>query len=377
MDERGHETTSEDREAATLERQAEDWLELEARGSRARRELQRLVRRARARWRLTLLVALALTGGVVWRAIRKPPRYQARVLLRITEGTVAQGELVPPSELRDHLASVAFSKGRLLALIEKHDLYESLMDRDPELAVAAMRDDIDIGVSNNYFLEYRREDAPPRSVRIVLDYSAHDAGLAFTVVQDLGRTLIEAETETRRQVSQVAADTSRRASDNVRNLLYAVEEQLAIKALALRRGEGDAALLRVEIAKLQAETRALESQLSGLEADERELTLRRSVEANDLGLRFEVVNAIRPADIRPSLKRALILAAIVFVVCFPVCAIAVGAFDSRVRDVGDVRRLGIEVVGHVPSFPGSETASLRARLRGERPPHGKPPGAVG
>ena len=62
---------------------------------------------------------------------------------------------------------------------------------------------------------------------------------------------------------------------------------------------------------------------------------------------------------------ALWLAACVFVAALPLCAIGVGAFDPRVYDLDDVRRLGLPTVGAVRPFEGDNAGALAARLRAE------------
>jgi hypothetical protein len=42
-------------------------------------------------------------------------------------------------------------------------------------------------------------------------------------------------------------------------------------------------------------------------------------------------------------------------------ALLFGAFDSRVHDGDDVARLGLPVLGQVPSFTGDRSGSLAAR----------------
>jgi hypothetical protein len=51
----------------------------------------------------------------------------------------------------------------------------------------------------------------------------------------------------------------------------------------------------------------------------------------------------------------------------PVFELFVGAFDSRIHDREDAERIGVPVLGHLPSFPGDQVGSLRARgVRGRR-----------
>jgi hypothetical protein len=44
-----------------------------------------------------------------------------------------------------------------------------------------------------------------------------------------------------------------------------------------------------------------------------------------------------------------------------VVILVVGAFDPRVHDVNDIRRLGLPVAGHLPSFPGDHVGAFKSR----------------
>jgi len=44
-------------------------------------------------------------------------------------------------------------------------------------------------------------------------------------------------------------------------------------------------------------------------------------------------------------------------------AVAVGSFDGRIYDADNLRRLGLEPFGHIPSFPGHRVGSLDSRRK--------------
>jgi hypothetical protein len=76
--------TLEDPTAVTTKRH--NWLGEEAAQPGVRRELGRLLRRARRRWLRTLLYALACTALAVVAVARHPPLYVSRVVLRAAAG---------------------------------------------------------------------------------------------------------------------------------------------------------------------------------------------------------------------------------------------------------------------------------------------------
>jgi hypothetical protein len=88
------------------------------------------------------------------------------------------------------------------------------------------------------------------------------------------------------------------------------------------------------------------------------------VDAQPRGRRFEVVDAghVEPEGIgRVALLAWLGLCA--WLLALPLCAVAVAAFDPRIYDLDDVRRLGLPTVGAVRPFEGDNAGALAARLR--------------
>jgi hypothetical protein len=60
----------------------------------------------------------------------------------------------------------------------------------------------------------------------------------------------------------------------------------------------------------------------------------------------------------------LVLAGVVgLLAALPLCILAVGAFDRRIYDVEDVRRLGLRAVGAIRRFDGDNNGALVDRLR--------------
>ena len=56
-----------------------------------------------------------------------------------------------------------------------------------------------------------------------------------------------------------------------------------------------------------------------------------------------------------------ILGTLAFLIVFPLAALGFGAFDPRVYDPDDVRRLGLVPLGHVRAFVGDDVGSLMSR----------------
>lgn len=81
--------------------------------------------------------------------------------------------------------------------------------------------------------------------------------------------------------------------------------------------------------------------------------------ADEQGWRW--VDAGRVDAVMDRSTRLALVGAIVFILALPLCAIGVGAWDGRVYDLDDVRRLGLPTVGAVRRFDGDDTGALDAR----------------
>ncbi|MBW2536689.1 MAG: hypothetical protein JRI55_34710 [Deltaproteobacteria bacterium] len=51
-----------------------------------------------------------------------------------------------------------------------------------------------------------------------------------------------------------------------------------------------------------------------------------------------------------------------FFALWPIMGVGVGAFDSRIHDLDDVRHLRLKPLGHVPPFAGDDFGSVEERV---------------
>jgi uncharacterized protein involved in exopolysaccharide biosynthesis len=321
-----------------------DWEAVEHDRPSMRSELRRLFRRARARRTITVLAAAGFALVLVGRAVRKHPQYEARVVLRVSEQrTPEQGRtMVSPEDLGAYTEQVVFARSRLLDIIRARKLYASLHARDPQLAVEQMREDLTVTVVRNYFLEYRRRNEGPRSVRVIVEYVADDPDEASAVVRDLSElfaTTLAGESKT---VVVEALALAEQATVPLRERLQRHERELAAtQALA---GGGPSA--QVEIARLQRAISADLEELAVLKTRESELRL-----ASEAGAPWALTCHVGDIDVPPralrSVRRFFAFGILALLAGLPLAAMAVGAFDRRVYDGGDVRRLGLEPIAYV------------------------------
>jgi hypothetical protein len=330
------------------------------------RELKRLGRRAWLRGVRTVGLALLVTAAVVGKRAQKERVFTSRVVFRVSEGDIDVGAAPRPArELRAYVLNVAFSTGKLLDLIRRDGLYRRELKRDPQMAVEAMRDDIDVEVWRNYFVDNRSEGGSGRSARIAVEYTAKDRELALEVARALGALIIEDQEETRAAETQAASERAAFAREEARQNLWKRHTEIFTKQLiAGRAPPAERAALLIEIASLTRSIELLEIRLHDAERKKAAIDLRAAVEKQQLGLSFELIDPGRPAQLGISRPRELgQLGVIVFLLVLPLCIIAVGAFDPRVYDLDDIRRLGLLPIGHVARFPGDGVGSLDERRR--------------
>jgi hypothetical protein len=346
-----------------------DWVGEEKAAPGMGRELKRLASRARRRWLRTIGYTLVCSALVVGAAARKPRSYASRVAFRVTEGSI-ESKTQPRTngKLRDYVASVVFSNSHLLSVIKEHDLYPSLMARDPTIAVESMRDDIDVEVWRNEFAVKTAEDDPARTARVAVTFHGNNAKVVFETVSHLGRLIRESEQHSR--IAQ-AESALRLADDQVEQSHQLVESRkraIVEHELARSRAKAPEEGLRLVIEQrgLEKSLPRAEKLLAEAETRREQTYMRLQLEKHALGIKWEMID---PGRIEaPGLsKRALLtwLGIIAFLLALPLCGIGVGTFDPHVYDLEDVRRLGLPTVGAVRHFDGDNAGALVDRLRDE------------
>ncbi|HUH05903.1 MAG TPA: hypothetical protein VML75_28130 [Kofleriaceae bacterium] len=345
-----------------------DWIEAERSSHSFVRELQRLKRRAKARPIGFVLLAALLASAVVYKRSRRPETYKARVVMVVTEGELSTDRTpLPRKELRDYVTALSFTRARLLSVVEEHDLYPARAVRGDDYAAAAMRSNLKVEVYRNYFANDRGFETARRSARIGIIFRDSNPERATRVARRVAELIAETESRRREQSSSDAVDQSRAISSRARTAMEERRTQLTEALLA--RDRARTANERLREAELSLEIERLEQQLEAdrtlvrlTEADVRDIELRAALDTSRLGLSFEVADEHAPEARDPNAWLVLAALGVVsFVFLLPLCAIGVGAFDSRVHDLEDVERLGLDVVGHVPGFRGDRVGSLDRR----------------
>ncbi len=354
---------------STVRRRRDDWEENERGLAFARDEARRLFRRARSRLVWLVLVGVAFAGFYGYRKATAKRLYDAQIVLRIVEADKDLTEKVrPPKHYADFIWRVFLSTSNLKKVIEDNKLYPDKYDRDPQIAVEAMRDDLDVLVWGNYFIEeYYEDDDEARSVRVSITWKHRDSDVALKVVQTLAAVIMESQAESRRVVFDDAQVDVKEASELELERLVALRSALA-RALLTQEHAAPAAraALMVQISVLKYQVKEAEKRVEEMSTLRTRLDLSAAWERQRSGLRFELIEPGLVVAQHHTGPIALGGTAVLIVVLTVFLGgVLLGAFETKVRQVADVQRLGLPVLGAMPSFPGDGVGALAERLRTE------------
>src|SRR5215510_2386951 len=130
------------------------WLDDEATVADAFRQAARLfVGGLRRPW-LTLGVALGLAALIGGGIAMKKRSYAPKLVLRVIEADRDPKSMPQPKRrLREYVRQALLTSDKLIPLIEHYHLYPSLARKNMRGALESFREDIDVEVYKNYFLE--------------------------------------------------------------------------------------------------------------------------------------------------------------------------------------------------------------------------------
>jgi hypothetical protein len=271
-------------------------------------------------------MAAALAGAVVWTKYSYAPEYVLRVVEADRDPTMMPR---PRRELAEYVRKAVLTSEPLLDVMSRHGLYASLARKNPRAALESFREDIDVEVSQNFFVEERAIGAAPRSARLIISYHNADPEVAVSVTRELGELVVQREQAMRKDEATRAAALAKAQVDEARQALALRRSAVASMRAELDRGGAVAPELRIAFIGLLGSLPALE-----LSQDERErraasMALGAALEQRGIGMVFEVVNdASLPTDTGAT-KRRVLVAGTAFVFGLPLLAIAVGAFAPR------------------------------------------------
>jgi hypothetical protein len=323
------------------------WIDKEPGAVAIARQIVELYARAARRPLLTLAIALAVALLVVGAAVLKKRTFAPQVVLRVIEADHQAGVAPRPKRrLRDYVQQAVFSNHRLTEIIRERGLYPSLARKNPQAALMSFKEDIEVSVYRNYFVEERTKDDPPRSARIAIRYHSPDRRLALDVGRQLANLVAEHELKTR--ADQLALAARDAGAELARARAALLEHRRAIAQKTLEAQQYGDTQITVELSNLQRSMGGLERQVAEVETRKAALDFNASLEKGQLGLRFEIVDkGAIPESAGLHAENLLLLGAFTFFFGLPLVGLAVGAFDTRIRDVEDLTRLGVRPLGQL------------------------------
>lgn len=290
----------------------------------AGRVLRRGVRRPLATLLAGALVALAAVGIVV---LLEPP-YRPGYVLRVVETDRDPGTMPRPRrELRQYVLDAVFTTNALLAIIQKHGLYPALMRHSRRAALESFRDDIELDVYRNYFVEARSAHEAPRSARIAVRYRSEDPAIALAVTRDLGKLIVERERAERAKEAAQAARSAKRALDRLEHEATKRRREIAEKQIEISDQTTARPDAEIELVGLMGTLASLDREITAAQRTNAELELGAAYESSNAGMRFEVVDdgSIAKSDRLQPVQLAGI-GIVTLALGLPLAALAVGAF---------------------------------------------------
>ncbi len=313
-------------------------------------ELRRLFDRAKHRKLLVLFLTLLAVGAITGREMRKQRFYSSKVILSATEGEKADnGVAHASSKLQDYVYHAVFTDSALTELMKKYDYRPDLQRTNPRFALEQFRDFIDVEVYKNEFTQPRYPMAPPRSARISVSVRYTSPDEALGIARDLGDLVVKRDADIRKERFELQA---RLANDAVH--LTQVEIDRLTRELEVARAAEETLEDPQRIGEYRARgdsaARALvgaDARLKDAETSRNKLEDARNANEQSLELRYDRVDWGIPERRE---NRILLLVRTVLFAFFglwPIVALTVAAFDPRVYDERDVRRLGLKSLGRV------------------------------
>jgi len=308
---------------------ANSWLDEEPRASASLRQAGRLVLAGlRSKKALVIVVACcaaSIAGAFLWTKHSYTPEFVLRV---VEADNDPSGVPRPRRQLAEYVRKAVLTSERLSEVMSHHGLYASLARRNSRAALESFREDINVEVRQNYFVEERAVGGAPRSARLIISYRSADPAVAVSVTHELGELVVKREQATRKSEATRAAELASKDVDLARQALAQRRSAVASMRDEIDRQDTGAPERAIELIGLLGSLPALEARLDEQERRASSLALGAALEQRGMGTVFEVVNdALLAPDAGSQTGRAL-LASAAFVFALPLLAMAVGAFAS-------------------------------------------------
>jgi hypothetical protein len=289
---------------------------------------------------LATLAALAL-------AARRPIRQTATVVLRLTEDSKAPLRMQwTDRTLRGYVSDVALSQTALLALIDRHRMFRRAPGSperiDPILAVDVLRERITVEVVQNHAIALVDRDNRPRSAHVRISYQDSEPRRAVKVTRELGELVVAMGRSQQREQAEAAVRQASAEVQSTRSALEGLQLQVTAPGMAVFQAHSSADIPGLS-QSLQAARGRLDRAYENLARAEQRVRSDWDQSSLEVDL-LETVPAPAPWPVG---KKLAVVAASASLLCFPLAALMVGAWDRRIYTVEDIRHLGIRCIGRL------------------------------
>ena len=308
------------------------WLTSELGVLGALRQSVELCRRGFARGGLTVLLTSLVTILVLGALLLRARSYAPRFALRVVEAEQQTGEIAPlKRQLREYVRQAVFTSTPLLELMRRHGLYPRLAQKNVRAALESFKEDIEVEVYQNYFVEERAAGSAPRSARLTVSFRDKDPGRALAVTRDLGKLIVERQRAFRREQTRALASSAERARDTLVDALRQRSAEVVRKEVALDRSAAPDPRLQVELVGLLGSIPALEQQVDAADRRAASLGMEATLERHGVGMSFDVVDEGSLPARGGRVSALLVTGFATFLFGLPLIATAVGAFATSTR----------------------------------------------
>lgn len=311
----------------------QSWLTSEVTLGDALEQAVQLCRAGLRRPWLTLSLTLGAPLLLVCLLLFGRRDYAPLFVFRVVEAERTAAKDAPPlkRQLAEYVRQAVFTSEPLFALMRRHGLYTSLMRRNERGALEAFKEDIDVEVYQNYFVEDRARGKGPRSARLSVTFHARDPNLALAVTRDLGALIERHEHAARSEQALAAASRAERARDAWVTAWQRRSADIVLKQHQLTQVAAFDPRRQVELIGLVGSLGALQREVEVAERRAAALKLSADWERRGSALNFELVDGgALPGRVARLLGAAW--AGVATLLCgLPLIAMAVGAFSPEQR----------------------------------------------
>ncbi|MDR4459382.1 MAG: hypothetical protein MRJ67_02495 [Nitrospirales bacterium] len=188
---------------------------------------------ARRRWLLMGSIGVVLLLAALVIALFWPPTYRSTAMILIIE------QEIPPDLIRSTITSYAdqqierikaqvMTRSRLLPIIEKHDLYKDLRDRDTSAAaLKRFIDDIAIEVMSADVVDKRTGRPTQATIAFTLGYEGPTPEITQTIANELTTLFLSENLKSREQQVQETTAFLKEESGKLAESLALLEQKIA------------------------------------------------------------------------------------------------------------------------------------------------------